>query len=189
MAKSGWHNAAKTHCPRGHPYSLENTYIQHGGGRRCRTCMKDQGKAARSAPGARERANAWEATYRLRHPDRVHASVKRWADAHPEAKRLHSARMYLARHLRLAQFKDKPCVDCGGRFPPECMDFDHVRGQKTKNIAAIATGSLERLLDEIAKCDLVCANCHGTRTRKKSDSQLRKVGQGWTPRSYRSSHS
>jgi len=32
-------NAQKTHCPKGHPYSYENTYRQHHGGRLCRTCQ------------------------------------------------------------------------------------------------------------------------------------------------------
>lgn len=31
-------NAAKTHCPKGHPYSPENTYVDPDGRRECRTC-------------------------------------------------------------------------------------------------------------------------------------------------------
>lgn len=31
-------NAAKTRCPRGHPYDDENTYVDGDGGRHCRTC-------------------------------------------------------------------------------------------------------------------------------------------------------
>ncbi|HEY0889331.1 MAG TPA: HNH endonuclease signature motif containing protein [Nocardioides sp.] len=32
-------NLAKTHCPRNHPYTPENTYRQRDGGRLCRTCQ------------------------------------------------------------------------------------------------------------------------------------------------------
>lgn len=32
-------NALKTHCPKGHPYSPENTVLDHGS-RRCRTCRR-----------------------------------------------------------------------------------------------------------------------------------------------------
>ena len=32
------HNAAKTHCPQGHPYSGENLRINGDGSRACRTC-------------------------------------------------------------------------------------------------------------------------------------------------------
>lgn len=39
-----WH-AAKTHCPSGHPYDSENTYINpSSGGRMCRICIKGRTK-------------------------------------------------------------------------------------------------------------------------------------------------
>lgn len=65
--------------------------------------------------------------------------------------------------------KKHPCMDCGGSFPPECMDFDHVRGRKLFNIGNASTGGIakKRVLKEIAKCDLVCANCHRIRTAKR----------------------
>lgn len=34
------HNANKTHCPQGHPYSTENTYIHPKGRRVCRICRE-----------------------------------------------------------------------------------------------------------------------------------------------------
>jgi hypothetical protein len=34
----GRHNAAKTHCPDGHPYDEANTYVRPDGGRECRIC-------------------------------------------------------------------------------------------------------------------------------------------------------
>jgi hypothetical protein len=33
-------NAAKTECPRGHPFSYENTFVGRLGERRCRICMR-----------------------------------------------------------------------------------------------------------------------------------------------------
>ena len=66
----------------------------------------------------------------------------------------------------LNTFKDVPCMDCGRKYPPECMDFDHVRGEKKFDIGTRAgSGKKEHILEEIAKCDLVCANCHRTRTK------------------------
>lgn len=40
----GWGglNAQKTHCPRNHPYSPENTYTPPTGGRLCRTCHRER---------------------------------------------------------------------------------------------------------------------------------------------------
>jgi hypothetical protein len=65
----------------------------------------------------------------------------------------------------------KPCADCGGIFPPTCMDFDHRDpSEKEFNICGDATRELysnEKIDAEIAKCDLVCANCHRIRSAKQ----------------------
>jgi hypothetical protein len=37
-------NAAKTHCPAGHPYSGGNLMVLRNGRRRCRTCNNDQSR-------------------------------------------------------------------------------------------------------------------------------------------------
>jgi len=57
------------------------------------------------------------------------------------------------------------CADCDGRYPPCVYHFDHVpgRGPKLFNVANCDV-SLERLKAEIAKCDIVCANCHAIHT-------------------------
>lgn len=38
-------NAAKTHCPRGHPFDEANTYSPPRGGRECRTCTRERQRA------------------------------------------------------------------------------------------------------------------------------------------------
>lgn len=63
--------------------------------------------------------------------------------------------------------KDKPCMNCGDEHPHYKMDFDHRDGEtKSGNVAVMchAGASIQRLLDEIAKCDVICANCHRERT-------------------------
>lgn len=58
-----------------------------------------------------------------------------------------------------------PCADCGSLYHPCVMDFDHVTGDKTDNVSNIAaSGRLSALKREIAKCELVCSNCHRVRT-------------------------
>jgi hypothetical protein len=66
----------------------------------------------------------------------------------------------------IRSLKDEPCLDCGGKFHYSAMQFDHVRGEKkfAISLAMSTTYSKERVLEEIAKCDLVCANCHAIRT-------------------------
>jgi hypothetical protein len=70
----------------------------------------------------------------------------------------------------VAEHKDSPCLDCGRRYPAVCMDFDHRPGEvKRFNIAAGVGQSQTpaRMLSEIAKFDLVCANCHRIRTARR----------------------
>jgi len=66
-------------------------------------------------------------------------------------------------HAWLRPLKTQPCRDCGGVFPPEAMDFDHVRGVKNVGIAQMWSWGRDKVLAEVAKCDLVCANCHRVR--------------------------
>ncbi len=64
-----------------------------------------------------------------------------------------------------------PCVDCGEE-DPIVLDFDHVRGKKEAHVSK-AAGALgwgwERIMKEIDKCEVRCANCHRrvTHERKK----------------------
>ena len=62
--------------------------------------------------------------------------------------------------------KSQPCADCGQVFSPEAMHFDHRPGsEKLRDVANLARNHARRkVLAEIAKCDLVCANCHAART-------------------------
>jgi len=63
--------------------------------------------------------------------------------------------------------KNKPCVDCGRSFPACCMDFDHIDGNKQFSVGKGLFGSKTKLLIEISKCELVCANCHRIRTEQR----------------------
>ena len=67
----------------------------------------------------------------------------------------------------LRDLRRVPCADCGQRFSPHQMDFDH-RDPATKSFN-VMTGramlmSTKKVLSEVAKCDVVCANCHRART-------------------------
>lgn len=63
--------------------------------------------------------------------------------------------------------KDKPCLDCNVKYPHYIMDFDHTDSNKTFNIGTWRNQSKQEVIDEIAKCELVCANCHRERTHKR----------------------
>lgn len=61
-----------------------------------------------------------------------------------------------------------PCADCGNSYPYYVMDFDHLPGfKKEYNIGDLFNNrffSKTRVHKEIAKCEIVCSNCHRIRT-------------------------
>lgn len=107
---------------------------------KCKECMKNRGKAYYHQNQARQLALA-----KIR-KEKYREERRKW----------------------LEKLKDKPCLDCGTKFPPYVMDFDH-RDNRTK-ISSISwmafhsTSNYAKIEAEIAKCDLVCANCHRIRT-------------------------
>jgi hypothetical protein len=67
-------------------------------------------------------------------------------------------RRYLLRH---------PCVDCG-EVDTRVLEFDHVRGRKSAAISFLVRIGYpwQRIVKEIAKCEVRCANCHRLRHSK-----------------------
>jgi len=74
---------------------------------------------------------------------------------------------------------EQPCMDCGQTYEPYCMDYDHVpeRGKKIASVSRLALNIApkERILAEIAKCDLVCVLCHNRRTQQRLNDKLGSV--------------
>jgi hypothetical protein len=63
---------------------------------------------------------------------------------------------------------DHPCVDCGER-DIIVLQFDH-QGDKVMGVSDMVTNgrTWERILTEIAKCEVVCANDYLRRTARTS---------------------
>ena len=64
----------------------------------------------------------------------------------------------------IRQQKDKPCTDCGIKYPYYVMQFDHLRDKKHAISQMYSRVGLPAIKKEIAKCEVVCANCHAERT-------------------------
>lgn len=92
-------NAAKTHCPRGHVYDSENTYIRKDGSRDCRLCE-------------RVRRRMYYAThkeifskYQGLHKEEIKETNKRWRQKNPERAAAHQALGKFKRRQQLADVR------------------------------------------------------------------------------------
>lgn len=79
-----------------------------------------------------------------------------------------SARRAEVRGKIVEYLRAHPCVDCG-ETDIVVLEFDHL-GEKVANVSTYANGgrTWERVLGEIGKCQVVCANCHRRRTRSRA---------------------
>jgi hypothetical protein len=80
----------------------------------------------------------------------------------------------------LDYFAAHPCADCG-EDDPAVLEFDHLDDQEKafEIAAALPYRAWASILAEIAKCDVVCANCHRRRTaRRGGHLRLRLIESG-----------
>lgn len=71
-------------------------------------------------------------------------------------------------------FKSNHCSDCGNS-DLRVLEFDHTQDNKRACVAdLVARGyALHVVKEEVAKCDVVCANCHRIRTISRLESSWR----------------
>lgn len=114
------------------------------------------------------RNKADQAASSRRHYEKNKAAMKRRAAKHSAEERRRCRDVIVAA-------KNRPCADCGREYPSYVMDFDHVRGDKEHNVGDMANrgATVRRVLQEIEKCDVVCANCHRIRTHTRNQHRSR----------------
>lgn len=74
----------------------------------------------------------------------------------------------------LAQYKlEKGCIDCGYNKDARALEFDHIDNSgkpytgKQRTVASLMYRSWETIMKEVAKCEVVCCNCHAIRTLER----------------------
>lgn len=68
------------------------------------------------------------------------------------------------------------CVDCGLVDIPDVYDFHHLDPMvKEERIALIIQRSWARVVEELKKCVLLCANCHRKRHAKDNTVVVQKI--------------
>lgn len=73
-----------------------------------------------------------------------------------------------------------PCADCHRRHGYWVMQFDHRPGTEKKfHISEMASycgpSRREEIMEEIAKCDIVCSNCHADRSFLRLNPDMVRV--------------
>lgn len=140
-----------SHCKNGHELTEENTgwwtskRTFSGKTRICKVCMRERMQRKRLNPNFK----ANEA-----------AKMRRWRAEHPEEnKQVWQSREQRVRQL-LLDARACGCKLCGEK-DQACLDFHHRDPlEKDGHIGQFRHFGMKRLKAEIAKCDVLCANCH-----------------------------
>jgi hypothetical protein len=79
------------------------------------------------------------------------------------ASKKNTERRRLKRQCAIELLGDK-CKDCSKTYPAPCYDFHH-KDEKEVCVSILIhrNRKLETILNEAAKCELLCANCHRLR--------------------------
>jgi hypothetical protein len=115
-----------------------------------------------SAAATRERKRRNSAAFRERHRERLVAESR----AHYQLNRdVYRAKLRARREERYEILNgiklERGCASCGYRDHAVALDFHHRDpDQKAIPLAYAVDYSLERMLAEVEKCDVLCANCH-----------------------------
>lgn len=110
--------------------------------------------------------------WKAKHRGRYATYNRRWRQEHPGyvGPKQQSIKDYL-----LGLKSNTPCADCGQKYRACCMDFDHVKGVKVNCVALLANScSWPQLLAEVAKCEIVCSNCHRMRTQDRATKKRKE---------------
>jgi hypothetical protein len=95
-----------------------------------------------------------------------------------ENARVRSDRERLRRTMYLLDyFRFHPCADCG-ESEPLVLEFDHLADKSFEIGTNFADRGWESILAEMAKCDVVCANCHRIRTAARRGSLRYRISRG-----------
>lgn len=126
---------------------------------------------------------AYARAYRAAHPEQARAASRAYRAANLEKRRAEDRERHAANpekyralsrawnaavrarnRIDLRAYKLlNGCRDCGYDENADALEFDHVRGTKRYSVPT-ALASDNRLREEIAKCEVRCANCHSIKT-------------------------
>jgi hypothetical protein len=120
---------------------------------------KDAQRYLENSEPAKERAQQWNAA----HPELVKERARQqYRDNPAYINDRTTERRKMLRDLIQQQKVGRVCMRCG-ISDPRVLDFHHADKNGKDGGIASAVGKnwgVKRILDEIAKCEVLCANCH-----------------------------
>ena len=159
ISKQGKRTTSCKSCCIEHMRAYNNTTLKQ-----CSTCREE--RPLRMFPMTRQRP--------FRRTNKCRACTESGATRNnprkPESSENRKSRIAMKKKVFLLYFKTHPCVDCG-ETNPVVLDFDHRDPDDKEFTISQGLGhsfSLHRLMVEIEKCDVRCANCHRKRTAKQA---------------------
>lgn len=123
----------------------------------------------------------WRTSERLRRKAYCKDCTRAYANDHYQKNRVKrleqissaNKKTRLANLDRLSEYKaEQSCADCNERNPV-VLEFDHLR-DKVECVSIMARNGYrwDRILAEMGKCEVVCANCHRKRTHSRRLASL-----------------
>lgn len=133
---------------------------KHSGTRKahCKPCHsqreKDRGYNRSDAKKAKERERY------LRNREKVIARTKEYGKMYPEVRRKATTEFRKRRYAEFLEYKKTlKCEQCGESHPG-CLDFHHLDPTKKDYQISDLVMSKKKLIEELSKCVVLCANCH-----------------------------
>lgn len=91
--------------------------------------------------------------------------AKKWRDKNKEYIKQKQKEDKRKRKEEAVAYLGGICIDCGDIFHPSVFDFHHrnPEGKSDRDPSKMLTLKWTRIVLELDKCDLLCANCHRLR--------------------------
>lgn len=145
---------------------------------RCRGCIRARNQKYQSEH--KDEALVQRAVRWVERKEQYKPARRLWAEHHRDEILQYQRDKRVSYTLFLEDVKGgTPCLDCGGEYPPDAMGFDHVLGDKVIGITQMWSWKREKVLAELAKCELVCANCHREHTIKRDHPKTKELREAF----------
>jgi len=94
-----------------------------------------------------------------------------WKDK--ETMRAYFKNRYDANVEFIARYKiEQGCADCGCNEHHAMLEFDHIMPRLRGTVASQMGKSLKVIMEEVARCEVVCGNCHNMRTWRRNQERI-----------------